>query len=57
MEWKDLKDKITGPGDAAAFLLGFTAGFAVDVLLFPLGLPPGTVGGVAGTGALGAKKA
>ena len=56
MEWKDLKDKISTPGDVAAALISGTAGFAVDVFLFPAGVPPGTTALVFAGGGLGLKK-
>ena len=40
-------------GDGAAAGLGF----AIDVILFPLGLPPGTTASVFAVGAVGAKNA
>lgn len=42
-------------GDVAAAGLGFAVGFAVDVFLFPLGNPPGTVAGVSAVACVGAK--
>lgn len=56
VDWKDLKDKISTPGDAAAALISGTAGFAVDVFLFPAGVPPGTTALVFASGGLGIKK-
>lgn len=44
-------------GDIAASGLGYAAGFAVDVFLFPLGVPPGTTAAVFAVGAVGAKNA
>ena len=46
----------SAPGDVAAAALGYAVGFGVDVLLFPLGIPPGVTAGVWATGAVGLKK-
>jgi hypothetical protein len=54
---KDLKDKVATPGDAAAAGLGYALGYAADVFLFPLGVPPGTVAAVSSVGTWGVKKA
>jgi hypothetical protein len=53
----NLRPKISTRGDVAAASLGFAIGFAVDVFLFPLGVPPGTTAGACATGALGLKNA
>lgn len=44
-------------GDIAAGAIGYATGFAVDVFLFPLGVPPGTTAGVFAVGAVGLKNA
>jgi hypothetical protein len=56
MDLPQLLKMIATPGDLAAVLLGYVAGFAVDVNLFPLGIPPGTTALLSAAGTLGAKK-
>lgn len=47
--------KLTTKGDIAAAGLGFALGFAVDIFLFPAGVPPGTTASVFMAGAVGLK--
>jgi hypothetical protein len=51
------KGAATTRGDVGAAGLGYAIGFAVDVFLFPLGVPPGTTAGVFAVGAVGLKNA
>jgi hypothetical protein len=44
-------------GDIAAGAIGYATGFAVDVFLFPLGVPPGTTASIFAVGAIGLKNA
>ncbi len=57
MAIKEFFEKVSTSGDVAATAVGYAVGFAVDVFLFPGGVPPGTVAGVSAVGALGLKKA
>lgn len=41
--------------DAAAAAVGYAIGFAIDIFLFPAGVPPGTTAGVFAVAAVGAK--
>ena len=45
----------TTRGDLAAAAVGYAVGFAVDVFLFPTGVPPGTTAGVFAVGSVGLK--
>jgi hypothetical protein len=55
MEPKDILPKLSSRGDVGAAALGFATGFAVDVFLFPGGVPPGTTASVFAVGAAGLK--
>lgn len=48
--------EITSPGDVAAAALGYAAGFAADIFLFPGGVTAGVTAGVWAVGAIGIKK-
>lgn len=48
---------LTTKGDVAAAGLGFVGGFAVDVLLFPAGILPGTIASLSAAGCVSAKNA
>jgi hypothetical protein len=57
MDWKDIADRISTRGDVATVLICGTAGFVVDAVLLPMGMPPGTVATLAAAGGLGVKNA
>lgn len=47
---------VSTKADTATVLIAGSAGFAIDLVLLPAGVPPGTMGGLFATTALGAKK-
>ncbi len=54
---KDILDVFSAsPGDTAAGLVGYAAGFAADVFFFAGGVEPGTTAGVSAAAAIGAKR-
>jgi hypothetical protein len=52
----DIFRHIATPGDIGGYLLGFAAGFAIDVFAFPTGVEPQTTALVWGAAVLGCKK-
>src|SRR5215217_6264053 len=58
MAYKEIKEvlKKGTKGDIAAVTLGFSAGFLADLFLLPVGVPPGTIGGITATTVYGIKK-
>lgn len=57
MDFGKILSNVATKGDVATVLLCGTAGFAVDLLAFPFGVPPGTVATLSAAGGLGVKNA
>lgn len=54
-EFTDLLKHLSSPADIGIAGVGYATGFAIDVFLFPGGVPPGTTAAVYAIGAVGVK--
>ncbi len=56
MYFEEMLSKISEPTDVAIFLLGFSAGYILDLFYWPGGIPPGTTAAIVAMTVVGIKK-